>query len=117
MGPDQENTAGFSLLYRGFNHGQMKSICEALQVSTLKNKFKSHLRRTIVSQDTRDFASAFPLLQDARHPADYDPSVQFLPSDVFSLIDAAEVAIDAFDRIAASEKADILALMLVGARG
>ena len=116
MGADQEATAGYAILYRGFDHRRMKEICEALQPSTIKAKYAYHLRRTAVSQDMRDFAGAFPALQDARHHADYDPAAVFLPSDVSSLIDAAEVAMDAFDRTAPDEQADVLALMLVGAR-
>lgn len=116
MGPGQENAAGFSLLYRSFDHRQMRSTCEALQVSTLKEKYKRHLGRTAVSQDMRDFAGAFPSLQDARHLADYDPAYQLLPSNVSSLIDTAKVGMDAFDRVAPDERTDVLALMMVGAR-
>jgi uncharacterized protein (UPF0332 family) len=117
MGPGQQNTAGFALLYRGFDHREMKTFCEALQVSTLKDKYKYHLRRSAISQDMRDFASVLPPLQDARHLADYDPAAQFLPAEVSSLVDAAEVALQAFDRVAVDERTDILALMMVGARG
>lgn len=116
MGPGQEKAAGFSLLYRGFDHRQIRSVCEALQMSTLKEKYKRHLARTAVSQDMRDFAGAFPPLQDARHLADYDPAFQFLPSDASSLIDLAKVGMDAFDRVAPDERTDVLALMMVGAR-
>jgi hypothetical protein len=94
----------------------MKRICEDLQVSTLEDKTKASLRRNSVSQDARDFAANFPALQDARHLADYDPTTRFLPSDVASLIDTAEFAIEAFDRIASDERADILALLMVRSR-
>lgn len=65
----------------------------------------------------REFASAFPALQEARHLADYSPSTVFLASDVDSLIDAAEVAIAAFDRIDPEERTDVLALMMVKSKG
>lgn len=117
MGPGQQNSAGFSILYRGFQHRDTKTVCEALQVSTLKPKYQNSLRRTFTSQDMRDFASAFPALQEARHLADYDPATRFFPSDVSSLVDAAEVAMDASDRAAVDEKTDVLVLMMVGARG
>ena len=117
MGPGQENAAGFSILYRGLEHREIKSVCEALQVSTLKQKYQTSLGRQFFSQDMKDFCSALPALQEARHSADYDPGRRFIPSDVASLIDAAETAMDAFDRAAADEKTDVLALMLVGARG
>jgi hypothetical protein len=116
MGPGQEATAGYAILYRGFDHRRMKEICEGLQPSTMKGKYAYHLRRTAVSQNMRDFAGTFPELQDARHHADYDPVAVFLPSDVASLVDETEVAMDAFDRTAPDEQADVLALMLVGAR-
>lgn len=117
IGPRHQNSAGFGIIYRGFQHRDIKSVCEALQVSTLKEKYQRVLQRISVSQDIKDFASAFPTLQEARHLADYDPMIQFFVSDVASLVDAAEVAMDAFDRAAGDEKADILALMMVGARG
>jgi len=116
MGPGQEKAAGYAILYRSFDHRHMKMVCEALQVSTLKDKFKYHLRRNNVSQEMRNFAGIFPDLQDARHLADYDPAVEFLPSDVSSLIDAAELAMAAFDRATPEEQADVLALMMVRTR-
>jgi hypothetical protein len=115
-GPGQEQSGAYAILYRSFDHGHMKRVCEDLQVSTLKDRIKGPLRRDAVSQDTRDFAGIFPSLQDIRHLADYDPTVRFLPSDVVSLIDSAEVAIEAFDRITADEQADVLALLMVRTR-
>jgi uncharacterized protein (UPF0332 family) len=117
MGTGHEDTAGFALLHRCFNHGRMKEVCEALQVSTLNKKYKRYLRRSAVSQDMRDFAAFVPLLQEYRHEADYDPAAQFLPSFVSELVDGAESAMDAFDRVTPDEQADVLALMMVGTRG
>jgi hypothetical protein len=117
MGPGQQSSAGYALLYRGFEHRKIREICEVLEASTLKNKYKFHLRRAAVSKDMQEFARALPSLQEARHLADYDPAAQFLPVDVASLIDAAELALQAFDRVAADEQADVLALMMLGARG
>jgi hypothetical protein len=116
MGREQENAAGYAIIYRSFDHGHMKRVCEALRVSTLKDKFRYHLRRTSVSQDMRDFAAIFPILQDARQHADYDPTAEFPTSEVSSLVDAAEVAMAAFERTAADEQADVLALMMVRTR-
>lgn len=117
MGPGQENSAGFSILYRCFQHRVIKTVCEEIQVPTLKQKYQTSLRRTSVSQDMKDFPVIFAALQEARHLADYDPAIRFLPSDVTSWIDGAEVAMNAFDRATVDEKTDILALMMVGARG
>jgi hypothetical protein len=116
MGPDQENSAGYAILYRSFDHRHMKTVCQALQVSTLKERFRVHLRRNEVSKDMRDFVMAFPALQEARHLADYDPGVEFLPREVLSLIESANAAMMAFDRAEPAEQADILALLMVRTR-
>jgi len=106
MGLDQENSAGYALIYRSFDHRHIKAVCEGLDVSTLKDSLKRQLGRNAVSQDMRNFANSFPRLQEARHLADYDPQAVFPHADVLFLIDTA-----------AAEQADILALMLARARG
>jgi hypothetical protein len=114
MGRDQEASAGYALIYRSFDHRHMKTVCLALQASTLKERFRNHLRRNAVSQDMRDFAEVFPGLQEGRHLVDYDPSVAFLAHEVSAQIDS---AIAAFDRVDPTELTDVLALMMVRARG
>jgi hypothetical protein len=75
------------------------------------------LWRDAVSQDMRSFANAFPVLQDVRHLADYDPTAFFQQSDVASLIDATEVAMADFDRAAPEEQTDVLVLIMVKSKG
>jgi hypothetical protein len=65
---------------------------------------------------SRSTPGTFPALQEGRHWADYHPRVEFSPSDVSDLIDAADLAMKAFDGAQADEKADVLAVVLVGAR-
>lgn len=116
MGPGQEQRAGFTILYRSFDHRHMKIICLALRVSTLKDRYEQLLRRNSVSQAARDFAGAFASLQDVRHLADYDPVVEFVPAQVSALIDSADAAMSAFDRVTPDEQADVLALLMVRTR-
>jgi hypothetical protein len=56
-------------------------------------------------------------LQEARHFADYDPSILFVLSDSADLVDVAEAAMRSFDVVVPDEIADLLALMLVNPRG
>ena len=116
MGPGTQRSAGYGLLYRGCNHGRMKTVCEALDVPVLGRRLQEQLGRTAVSPAMRDVAQAFPILQEARHKADYDPSVVFVLSDAIDLVDLAAATIQAFDQVAPEEKADMLALMLVSPR-
>jgi hypothetical protein len=94
----------------------MKSVCEALDVAALSRNLARQLGRRSVSADMREFASYFVALQHARHLADYDPGADFSPSSVERLVDAAEIAIAAFDRTDPEEQADALALLLTGPR-
>ncbi len=95
----------------------MKTVCEQIAVSTLSNRIRRQLGRASVGPEVRQFANVFPALQEARHKADYDPSIDFLPFEVSSLISAAEFAMAAFDQVDPDERADILALMMVRAKG
>lgn len=45
IGPGNETTAGYAILYRGFDHGHMRSVCEALQVPMLKARWRVALKR------------------------------------------------------------------------
>lgn len=116
MGSGSQNTAGYGLIYRSFNHGRMKSICEALNVARLSKTLQQQLGRTVVSPEMRGFAAAFATLQEARHLADYDPSIRLILSDATDFVEAAEAAMATFDAIAPSEQADVLALMLANPR-
>jgi hypothetical protein len=116
MGAGTEHSPGYSILYRSFAHGRIKTVCEALDVASLGRNLARQLGRNSVSADMREFASHFVSLQNARHTADYDPGAEFARSDVERLLDAAEIAIAAFDRCNPDEQADVLALMLSNPR-
>jgi len=116
IGHGQEHSPGFATLYRAFNHGDLKKVFEALSKTTLSEKYRDLLQRAALSQDMRAFAAAFPSLKVFRHLADYHPAVRFSPSEVLAVINEAEFALEAFDRIAEGEKTDVLALLLAGSR-
>jgi hypothetical protein len=116
LGSDHKATAAYALLYRGFDHRTMNTVCEALHAAKLSDRYRKQLRRLEISQDMRDFAGAFPRLQRARQLADYDPTVEINVADASDWIDAAQAAMAAFDRAASDEQTDVLALLLVGAR-
>ena len=116
MGAGQEIVAGFGILYRSFDHRHMKTACEALRRSTLNDRFSRNLHRTTILGDIREFADAFPVPQNDRHLADYDPAAEFSTSNVASLVSVAEAAMPAFDRTDPEEQADVLALLMVRTR-
>ena len=116
IGADHRASAGYAAFYRGFNHGEMKTVCKDLGATILKDKYRRLFGRDQLSAEARDFMTAFRALQEARHLADYDPMTTFPPTTTRGLIDAAEVAITAFEATDLIEKTDILALLMVKAR-
>jgi hypothetical protein len=94
----------------------MKKGCEELRKRNLSGSVQKALKRSTVSSDTREFATAFIDLQVNRHLADYDPTEPFTQIDVQSQVEAAENAMQKFVSIAVDEQLDILAFLLVKTR-
>jgi uncharacterized protein (UPF0332 family) len=117
IGSGHLHTPTACILYRGFDHRTMRTVCEDLQKPTIKDKYKQLLRRTAVSPSMRQFSVSFPALQDHRHAADYDPQAKLEPSQASEIVDEAVKCMLAFGSADTGEQADILALLLVGARG
>jgi uncharacterized protein (UPF0332 family) len=116
VGDTQQATGAYSLVYRGFDHLHMKKGCEELRKPNLSGSVQKALKRSTVSSDTREFATAFIDLQVNRHFADYDPTEPFTQIDVQSQVDATENAMQKFASIAVDEQLDILAFLLVKTR-
>jgi hypothetical protein len=117
MGVGKTASAGYALLYRGFNHGQMRRLCEEVDKSSLGPRLHQQLGRAAVHPELRTFATNFVGLQQLRHMADYDPHVQLFHADAVDAVSAAEQAIDALARAPDDERADFLALLLANTRG
>lgn len=91
-------------------------MCKALDVPKLRDSVRIALGCDVVSDDMRNFASIFWVLQESRHRADYDPQAEVQLIQAIADIDSAQLAIDAFNRTPPDEQADVLALMMVKAR-
>ena len=116
MGPGHEQSPAYTILYRSFDHGEMRRVCEAIKGSTLNRRYQDALGRTGLGIGIREFAASFPVLQEARHIADYDPRLKLVVSDVTTMIREAERAIEAFHAAPPAERTDVLALLTVRAR-
>ena len=116
IGSAARGSAAYGLLYRSFNHGRMRAVCAAVNVARLSPTYQQQLGRASVSADMRAFAAVFPILQDARHLADYDPAVAFTPADASDRANEAASAMATFGRVLPEEQADVLALMLANPR-
>ena len=110
-------SAAYALVYRGLDHKKIRDALEEAAKPTLKLALRRALGRTSISPQLKVFADTFVPLQQLRHVADYDPTIKLSRSDVVDLIDDAEQALHAFASIPRDEMTDLIAYMLVGARG
>lgn len=116
VGKTHRKKPRYALIYRAFEHGKMRQHCEAVDKAQLAAKAASALGAPAVSQDIRDIASAFVLLQQQRHWADYSPLGRVSREDAGDLVDQAETAIFKIKVCDANEIANFLAFLLVSPR-
>lgn len=89
--------------YRAVEHGHAKNQCKNGKIT----KFP---------KDVEDFATLFIEAQDARHKADYDPTSRFTRSEVLTLIERADEAIRAFEKVPRSDRRAFAAFVLLRIR-
>jgi len=116
IGASSAASAGYAILYRGYSHGSMRTICEAVNKSILALKYQRVLGHTNIDQDLRDCASTFVALQAARHSADYDPHAPITLDDASNAIASANEAMKSLAKAPSADRDDFLALLLVGVR-
>lgn len=116
VGRSQRRTPRYALVYRAFEHTRMRQVCEMVDREQLGDKARIALGLNAPTQDMRDIATAFSTLQQRRHWADYDPKGKVSSSDARDLIEQAEVAMEALDRMDAEDRKNILVFLMTSAR-
>ena len=112
VGRRHRRTPRYALIYRTFDHSQMRRAAEMLDVQLLGEKARSVLNMPGPSQEIRRLATGFVTLQKQRHWADYDPRGKISASDARDLIEQAEFAIEALDNIPLDERRNVLVFMM-----
>jgi uncharacterized protein (UPF0332 family) len=93
------------VLGRAFAHNVMKAACVSFAGGTLKASVSKGLPPGFAfPAEIRDIATIFLNLQEQRHLADYDLTERFRRSDVLILVDRAEVTIQQFKNVPASNE-------------
>jgi uncharacterized protein (UPF0332 family) len=116
VGRRHRRSPRYALVYRAFEHTRMRQVSEMLDVQQFREKARSALNMLEPSQDIRRVAAAFTTLQNRRHWADYDPRGNVSASDARDLIEQAEVAMEALDRMPIEDRKNLLVFMMTSAR-
>jgi hypothetical protein len=92
-GTAARKSPAYALIYRGFEHAQMKSVCADLSKPRLPYKMESVFGVQQLPQLYRATARVFVTLQEARHLADYAPSQRFYKSEAKTAITQAKFGV------------------------
>jgi hypothetical protein len=105
-------------LGRIFEHGKMKSACEA-KVSELKSYFEgnpSHSREQVVSIHLHWVANTFVQSQQQRNDADYNVAKEWTETEVATLITSVEQAFKSWRIIRGELAAQALLVSMLGGK-
>ena len=102
-----------TLAARAFAHTTMNEACRSFAATQLPAAVAA-VAAGPVPRDLREVAQGFVDLQEARHEADYDLALRFSRSEAQALVDQAERAFAAWQRVrgTASAKVFLASLLL-----
>ncbi len=106
----------YRLVYRGFDHGDMRNLSTAAAKDTLPKKLVEALGASQFSGSIQVVADRFARLQQDRHLADYDPQVRFTKSDATLAIERAVIAMSFFAAAEEEDRRNFLLCMLLPVR-
>ncbi|HWU14788.1 MAG TPA: hypothetical protein VN157_12345 [Caulobacter sp.] len=116
VGKRSRKTARYALIYRSFDHGRMKQICQAVDRPMLAEREKIALGSPSIRQELRDVAGIFVQLQQQRHWADYSPTGKISRSDAIDLVNQAEFAAKQLNACPTEQRKDFLTLLMTSSR-
>lgn len=97
-GPAQQ-TPAWNRVYRALNHGPCARVCRSPETQVL-------------SSEVRELTTLFTDLRGRRHAADYDPEARFTKSEVLTVIDVTEDALNTFDSASNDDQRELAVLLL-----
>lgn len=109
-------STAYKLVYRAFEHSNMRNLCFDAAKPTLPRKLADQIGGEHFPEAIQVPARAFVELQGRRHLADYDPHFRFTKSDASVAIEMASFANDTFETANKSDKRNFLLCMLFPVR-
>lgn len=97
---------------RAFNHGDMKQVSRLVSETRRPTAFPD-LLPTGFSPSLREVAHAFLYLQNQRHSADYDTAATYSRTECQAVIDRAQDAFAAWDKVKGTDEATVFLTALL----
>jgi hypothetical protein len=112
VGSTKRTTSHYTLVYRSVDHKAVRQLCLEIVRSPPSARYGRHAPPGGYGTDLQAFAEAVLDLQERRHAADYDPSIQLTASGVVGAITVARRALECFRRAGATKRKAFLTLLL-----
>lgn len=100
------------VLGRGFSHSSMNAACKSFGVGALPTALSNILGLLVIPTDLQTVGSVFVQLQQMRHQADYNMARRFSKSEVLVLVQDAEEAFLAWQKVRNDEAARFFLMSL-----
>lgn len=112
VGVSQRTTSRYALVYRGIDHGTLRTICTEAKRAVPSARYAAYLPTNGLGPLIQAFATAAIDLQEKRHTADYNPRPRFKTLDAKLAIGAARSAIRRFEQADQASRKILLTLLL-----
>jgi uncharacterized protein (UPF0332 family) len=93
IGKTKHRDPRYSIAYRSVDHATLRSAC-----------INARTAKTALTEELKEFADSFVVLQAQRHSADYDPATLMRTSEAKLAIAEAAKAIQLFDNVPQEER-------------
>lgn len=116
VGITNRDKAHYGLAYRSLSHSRLREVCNGIQKSTPPSKYRPYVPVAGFGSDIIALADAVEVLQEKRHPADYDVMIRMNRSDAAVAIATARAALARLDKAPQQEQLAFLSLLLFSPR-
>ena len=116
VGASSRATEMYGLVYRSVDHRRLRELCEAIQRSSVRDRYKRFEPSGGFTALIKHFAANILEFQRKRHAADYDPLAHFTKTETKLDIAGGKAALAQFRAVDGEERQIFVSLLLFSPR-
>lgn len=116
VGTGGRATERYGLVYRSVDHRRLRELCEGIQRSSVREKYKRFEPSGGFTAAIKGFAATVLEFQRKRHAADYDPLARFTRIETQLDIAGGKAALAQFKAVGGEERQIFVSLLLFSPR-